>query len=680
MVFGRLRKASEPTKSEDSNKEGMLGILRARRSKQDLVNLDDDTKEQSRKSPISSASPLKPLGIASEDLLPSLLYDDSPPSSNSSSSNPTISTSSNAFRDREGEEESQSEEEEDEDDYGSESHSAEGETTTTVSTSPPVLASSAGYPHTQPLGPRASRIESITKSRLFPPQCPSRLSPMSTRPANTSAFLRHDSRLATTLGRIGVLVKLRRGLTSRETIELDGRIDRNLTITRRLVKEEDSQKLSRLLRDEYRPSKRPSSPIRVSRFSSSKSPSSSASVLPVLPELESWHSRSPFISTHLVWNGTDKSGNLTVGETIQAREFKQEEVIQKLPVPVGTKANSTIVTIPPVDDDTPSAPSVASPPSFESPRCRRFLTQPSSVFDQPLLEPNIPRLAPMVLQVASGTMRDDATELKWVEEDRREREREQLFPQGRRKQPVKDAKEDPRQKEIQKRLADQRRRSELMHTKIQPRDRKPSKSNEKRPSTTAEPIPLEPTFVHSPSRFSQATPLWLATPPIAFASTIPLPHQLPQFSTPAPAFRSLSPVPSFAPLQPQLSSSPPRQRQLSVPVRAQSPPSPVRPVPHRSNSIPLQPPRKLVVVPPPPPVRADIAASSPSSPPVSPPLLPTSNSSATLAGSRSDHANRARRLSTIEPLIKDVRPPKAWSLPHAPSVSGRKTVEKETNS
>ncbi|GAA5960603.1 hypothetical protein JCM3765_005874 [Sporobolomyces pararoseus] len=688
MVFGRLRRASGQTKSEDSNKEGMLGILRGRRSKQDLVNLDHDAKDESRKPSVTGPPKLKPLGFASEDLLPSLLYNDSPPSSASSSSNPVISTSSNIFPGREVEaEEEEGESEEEEDDYGSESNH-EGEITTTISTALPILSSTPDHPQVASLGPRASRLKSFTISRLFPrssSESPLSLSPVSARAANTATSLRHDFRLETMLGRIGVLEKLGRGLTSQDTVEIEGqtyRIGQNLLAAQHPTKEEEGQQnFSRLLRDEYRPSKRPNLPSRKFSASSSRSPPPT-SVLPVLPQLQAWHSRPRFASSHLVWTGTDKTGNLSVGEKVLARKLKMEEVSEKLATIVVSETASPTESVSPAGTTLPSAPSVSSPPPVDTTIPRRFVAQPSSVFGQPFLVPDIQNSASAMLQRASAVSRQGPNDMRYTEdEERKERERERVFPQGRRKQQVKEMEEDPRQKEIQKRLADQRRRSELMHTKIEPRERKPSNS-EKRRSDMSQPIPIQPNLVHPSSYLAPSPPLWLAPSPIAFSQPVPLPlpQHLPRFSPPAPPFRTLSPSQPDVPILTQLSSSPPRQRQPSVPVRAQSPPSPIRPVTHRSNSTPLQPPRKLVVVPPPPPVRNELVPSLSTSP-VSPPLLPTSASAATLTGTRSTTtSNRARRLSTIEPLIKDVRPPKAWSLPHAPSVSGRKTVEKETNS
>jgi len=260
----------------------------------------------------------------------------------------------------------------------------------------------------------------------------------------------------------------------------------------------------------------------------------------------------------------------------------------------------------------------------------------------------------------------------WQEEQARRVARREERERERKKE-----EEDPRQKEIQKRLADQKRRSELMHAKIEPRDRK--LSSEKPRSTFAPSHPS--TLGRSPT---QPIPIPLPIPPALVDPMSFTPYQAAPYQTPIPGFVPLSPVRSIPPFQPPLptSTSPPRQRQPPVPIPFQpSFPSPplARPSPPRSKSTPLLPPRNLVVVPPPPPEPSPPLANS--DPPV---LLHTASTSppprsatVPLPSPSSKQRTRSHRLSTIEPLIKDVRPPAAWSLPHAPSVSGRKTADNQ---
>lgn len=287
-----------------------------------------------------------------------------------------------------------------------------------------------------------------------------------------------------------------------------------------------------------------------------------------------------------------------------------------------------------------------------------------------------------------------------------------------------------RKQEIEKRLADQKRRSELMHSRIEPRrhqhhhhqrassvvvveqhgERKPSCSPPVATFPSSPTLMFEQSRTHSsprpppPSRqhfdlLAIAAVGWSgggspAAPPRNAAAMIPssslaapLVYPMPVFQPPCPPGPPPPPPPRLEPVVISTRTVVAAAKAIAV---STSPPPP--------SPLPLPLPRRnLVAVPPPPPSppprrrapdnivvvanevrqpRWDEGAfvENISPPPQRPSHVATTT---TTTPTRTRTTTRTRLKVVGEPLIKDVTPPAAWSLPHAPSVSGRKTADQE---
>ncbi|GAA5902929.1 uncharacterized protein JCM6883_007283 [Sporobolomyces salmoneus] len=614
-------------------------------------------------SPKTTSKSLKELGFTSEDIVPSLLYDDDYAPSPTDIVNRQLSTSTVSSGEEEDEIRS---EEEEEDDYGNDSFANREQEPTPIPSTVLPTASSRTKPR-DALGPQARRIRSLTISRLesHSSSPASVLSPTSARPIHTSPYLRSDSGLDVLLARSHLLGKFGRGLTERETREVE-RAGKNVFMEvhseGELEARDVRETVKRLLRDDHcEPTKRPPRPRATSNFSSSSnSPNFAPSALPLLERAKS---RPSFVASHLAWTGSEYG---SIEEPIEPKTFttrpdpsnKMEDLTEE-PIELARIDPEPSMPARLEEQDEFGAPHdrpVSNPDIVESRAYYRSSYIPPPSFSIP----------------TSHSYYNQAGSRPQTEEQRPIHETSRIIDQRRPKpnpNKKKEEEEDPRQREIQKRLADQKRRSELMHSKIEARKPPPSKSKPKE-SRRSSKIPFE-SIPHSSSR-QFLPPTWIASPTRGFAPT-PIPTSMPFYQSPP------RPAPIFAPLASPL-ASPLRPAPSPIPTAPRATPQ----APQRSSSTPILPnlpPRNLVVVPPPPPAPNPISNyDDPFSSPRRPPSFPHSSSTHSIdPKDREKEKRRSKRMSLLvsEPLVKGVRPPAAWSLPHSPSVSGRKTKEQE---